>query len=158
MKHILSVLVNNNPGVVTRVSSLFTKRNYNITSFTGCETHEQGISTLIIVVEGEDEVIEQITKQVKKLIDVIEVRDITEKKYVARELMLVKVKADRSTRSEIIQIVDIFRANIVDFENDSLMVEATGDEDKINALIEALRSFGILELVKTGEIAMTRKE
>lgn len=157
MKHILSVLVNDKPGVVTRVSALFTKRSYNITSFTGCETHEEGTSTLIIVVYGEDDVIDQITKQVKKLIDVIEVRDITDKKYVTRELMLVKVKADNVTRSEVMQIVDIFRASIVDFQNDSLMVEATGDEDKLNALIEALRPFGILELVKTGEIAMIRK-
>lgn len=157
MKHILSVLVNNKPGVVTRVSALFTKRGYNIHSFIGCETHTQGTSTLIIVVNGEDSAIEQITKQLKKLIDVIMVSDISNKKYVSRELVLIKVKADSKVRSEIMQIVDIFRANIVDFQEESLMVEATGDEDKIDALVDALRPFGILEFVKTGEIAMTRK-
>ena len=157
MNHILSVLVNDKPGVVTRVSALFTKRNYNIRSFVGCETYIQGTSTLIIVVDGEDSIIEQITKQVNKLIDVIKVSDITLKKYVSRELVLIKVKANKENRSEIIQIVDIFRANIVDFQNEALMVEATGDASKIDALVEALKPFGILEFVKTGEIAMTRQ-
>ncbi|KPU44560.1 putative acetolactate synthase small subunit [Oxobacter pfennigii] len=157
MKHILSVLVNDTPGVVTRVSALFSKRNYNIKSFVGCETHIPGTSTLIIVVYGDDEIIEQITKQLRKLIDVIEVSDITQKKHVSRELVLIRVKADTKVRSEIIQIVDIFRANIVDFQNSSLMIEATGDEDKIDALVEALKSFEILEIVKTGEISMVRK-
>jgi acetolactate synthase I/III small subunit len=157
MNHILSVLVNDKPGVVTRVSALFTKRNYNIHSFVGCETYKAGTSTLIIVVDGEDSIIEQITKQVNKLIDVIEVSDITMKKYVSRELVLIKVKADAQNRSEIIQIVDIFRSNIVDFQKDSLIVEATGDDSKIDALVEALKPFGILEFVKTGEIAMIRQ-
>lgn len=157
MKHILSVLVNDKPGVVTRVSALFTKRGYNIQSFVGCETHISGTSTLIIVVHGEDDVIDQIAKQVNKLIDVIEVADITSKEYVSRELALIKVKAGPSKRSEIIQIVDIFRASIVDFRNESLIIEATGDEYKISALIEALKPFEIIELVKTGEIAMVRK-
>lgn len=157
MRHILSVVVNNKPGVVTRVSSLFTKRGYNIHSFIGCETHLKGTSTLVIAVDGEEGAIDQITKQVRKLIDVVEVSDITMKKYVARELALIKVKADTETRSEIIQTVDVFRASIVDFQKDSLMVEATGDEDKINALVEALKTFEILEFVKTGEIAMARK-
>jgi acetolactate synthase I/III small subunit len=158
MKHILSVLVNDKPGVVTRVSALFTKRNYNIHSFVGCETHAEGTSTLIIVLNGDDDVIDQITKQLRKLIDVISVNDITSKKYVSRELVLIKVNANTSTRSEIIQIVDIFRANIVDFHNEFLMVEATGDEDKINALVKALKPFDIVEFVKTGEIAMIRKD
>lgn len=157
MKHILSVLVNNKPGVVTRVSALFTKRGYNIHSFIGCETHIEGTSTLIIVVNGEDSIIEQIIKQLNKLIDVIMVSDLSAAKYVSRELVLIKVKADSASRSEIIQIVDIFRANIVDFQDQSLMVEATGDEEKIDALAQALKRFGILEFVKTGEIAMTRK-
>lgn len=157
MKHILSVLVNNKPGVVTRVSALFTKRGYNIHSFIGCETHIEGTSTLIIVVNGEESIIEQIIKQLNKLIDVIMVSDLSAVKYVSRELVLIKVKADSASRSEIIQIVDIFRANIVDFQDQSLMVEATGDEEKIDALAQALKRFGILEFVKTGEIAMTRK-
>lgn len=157
MKHILSILVNDKPGVVTRVSSLFTKRGYNIHSFVGCETHSEGTSTLVIVVYGESDVIEQVTKQLKKLIDVIHISDVTLNKYVSRELVLIKVKADAAERSEIIQIVDIFRANIVDFQNDALIIEATGDEDKIDALVEALKPFGILEFVKTGEIAMARK-
>lgn len=157
MKHILSIIVNNNPGVVTRVSSLFTKRNYNITSFVGCKTHIDETSTLLIATYGEDEIIEQIIKQIRKLIDVISVKDITEKKYVARELVLIKVKADAKVRSEIMQIVDIFRAGIVDFESDSLIIEATGDEDKLDALVEALKPFEILEFVKTGEIGMNRR-
>jgi acetolactate synthase I/III small subunit len=156
MKHVLSVLVNDKPGVVTRVSALFTKRNYNIHSFVGCETHKEGTSTLIIILYGEDGDIDQIVKQLRKLIDVIEVSDITAKKFVSREIVLIKVKTEASTRSEIIQIVDIFRASIVDFHNESIIIEATGDEDKISALVEALKPFGILEFVKTGEIAMVR--
>lgn len=156
MKHILSVLVNNKAGVITRVSTLFTKRGYNIHSFVGCETSSEGATTLIIVVYGDDEMIEQIMKQLKKLIDVIKVEDITAKKYVSREIALIKVKADASTRNEIIQIVNVFRANVVDYHNESMMIEATGDEEKINAILEVLIPFGILEFVKTGEIAIAR--
>jgi len=157
MKHILSVQVNNKPGVVTRVSSLFTKRGYNIHSFVGCESHVKGLSTLVIVADGDDSVIEQIAKQLNKLIDVIDVSDITEKKHVSRGLALIKVKADASTKSEIIQIADVFRVSVIDFQNESIVIEATGDEEKINALVEALRPFEILEFIKTGEIAMARK-
>lgn len=156
MRHILSVLVNDKPGVVTRVSSLFTKRGYNIQSFVGCESHKKGTSTLIITVSGDDSIIEQIVKQLKKIVDVLDVSDVTTKKYVSREMVLIKVKSDEQTKSELVQIADVFRANIVDHENNYMMVEATGDGDKIDALVETLGSFGILELVKSGQIAMTR--
>lgn len=156
MKHILSVLVNDKTGVVARVSAMFTKRNYNIHSIVSCDTHEKGITNLIIVVNEESEDIEQITKQLNKLIDVIKVTDISPRQYVSRQIVLLKVKADSSTRGEVIQIAEIFRANVIDFKLDSLIIESTGDDEKIDALVEALEPFGIIEMAKTGEIAMNR--
>ncbi len=156
MRHILAVLVENNPGVLTRVAGLFSRRGYNIDSLTVGRTENPQISRMTIVVEGDDLVLEQVTKQLHKLIDVIKINDITSEEYVDRELVLIKVGADPSVRGEIMQIVDIFRARIVDIGRRTLIIECTGDEGKINAVIESLKPFGIKELVRTGKVAMLR--
>ncbi|WP_418791489.1 acetolactate synthase small subunit [Phosphitispora sp. TUW77] len=156
MRHILAVLVENNPGVLTRVAGLFSRRGYNIDSLTVGRTDSSRISRMTIVVSGDDHVLEQVTKQLHKLVDVIKINDITSEQYVDRELVLIKVGADPSVRAEIMQIVDIFRARIVDIGRKTLMIECTGDEGKINAVIESLMPFGIKELVRTGKVAMLR--
>lgn len=155
-KHTLSVTVENKPGVLTRVATLFRRRGYNIDSLTVGTTENPDVSRMTIVVEGDDRIIEQVTKQLYKLIDVIKIIDITEEKSVDRELVLVKVKADTNNRAEIVQIVDIFRARIVDIGRSSLIIEATGDTGKIDAIEDSLKPFGIIELVRTGKIAMVR--
>ncbi|PKM80515.1 MAG: acetolactate synthase small subunit [Firmicutes bacterium HGW-Firmicutes-14] len=156
MRHILAVLVENNPGVLTRVAGLFSRRGYNIDSLTVGRTENSNISRMTIVVSGDDLVLEQVTKQLHKLIDVIKINDITSEQYVDRELVLIKVGADPTVRGEIMQIVDIFRARIVDIGRKTLIIECTGDEDKISAVIESLIPFGIKELVRTGKVAMLR--
>ncbi len=156
MRHILAVLVENNPGVLTRVAGLFSRRGYNIDSLSVGRTEHPNVSRMTIVVEGDDLVLEQVTKQLHKLVDVIKINDITSEEYVDRELVLVKVGADPAVRGEIIQIVDIFRARIVDIGQRTLIIECTGDEGKISAVIESLKPFGIKELVRTGKIAMLR--
>lgn len=155
-KHTLSVVVENRPGVLTRVATLFRRRGYNIDSLTVGTTENIGISRMTIVVEGDDAVIEQVSKQLYKLIDVIKVIDITQEGSVDRELVLIKVKADNNVRADIVQIVDIFRARIVDIGRSSLIIEATGDQRKIDALEDSFRPFGIIELVRTGKVAMVR--
>ncbi|MBO8158098.1 acetolactate synthase small subunit [Thermosyntropha sp.] len=155
-KHILSVTVENKPGVLTRVATLFRRRGYNIESLAVGETENPSISRMTIVVNGDDRIIEQVTKQLYKLVDVIKIVDISEEKRVERELVLIKVKADATVRTEIVQIVEIFRARIVDIGRDSLIIEATGDSGKIDAIEDSLRPFGIIELVRTGKIAMVR--
>ena len=156
MRHILAVLVENNPGVLTRVAGLFSRRGYNIDSLTVGRTESARISRMTIVVSGDDQVLEQVTKQLHKLVDVIKINDITSDQYVDRELVLIKVGADPAVRGEIMQIVDIFRARIVDIGRKTLMIECTGDEGKTNAVIESLMPFGIKELVRTGKVAMQR--
>ncbi len=156
MRHILAVLVENNSGVLTRVAGLFARRGYNIESLAVGPTENPEISRMTIVVSGDGEVIEQVTKQLNKLVDVIKVSDVTEEEYVDRELILIKVTADPQARAEIMQIVDIFRARIVDIGKNTLIIEATGDEGKIKAIETSLRPFGIKELVRTGKIAMVR--
>ncbi|MBU7007395.1 acetolactate synthase small subunit [Phosphitispora fastidiosa] len=156
MRHILAVLVENNPGVLTRVAGLFSRRGYNIDSLTVGRTESARISRMTIVVSGDDQVLEQVTKQLHKLVDVIKINDITSDQYVDRELVLIKVGADPAVRAEIMQIVDIFRARIVDIGRKTLMIECTGDEGKINAVIQSLMPFGIKELVRTGKVAMQR--
>lgn len=155
-KHILVALVEDKPGVLNRMSSLLRRRNFNIESIAVGHTEQPNLSRMTIVVEGDDAKVEQIRKQLDKVIEVVKILDITDDQPVARELALVKVKATASTRSEIIQIVDIFRANIVDVSSDALMVEVTGDEDKVNSLLELLRGFGIGEISRTGRIALPR--
>jgi acetolactate synthase-1/3 small subunit len=156
VKHTLAVLVENRPGVLTRIAGLFARRGYNIDSLAVGRTDNPLISRMTIVVDGDDRVIEQVSKQLYKLIDVIKLTDITNDEYVDREMILIKVNADPAIRGEIMQIVEIFRARIVDIGRNSLIIEATGDEGKINAIESALRPFGIREVVRTGKIAMSR--
>jgi acetolactate synthase-1/3 small subunit len=156
-KHTISVLVENKPGVLARVSSLFRRRNFNIESLTVGTTDREDISRMTIVVNGDLRVVEQVMKQLNKLIDVIKVSDVTEKS-VERELVLIKVKATSETRGEIVELANIFRGRVVDVSKDSLIIEITGDEDKIRAFINLMRQFGIRELARTGRVAMQRGE
>ncbi|MFH1486798.1 MAG: acetolactate synthase small subunit [Chloroflexota bacterium] len=155
-EHTIVALVENRPGVLNRVSSLFRRRGFNIESIAVGQTEKSDVARMTIVVGGVTTVVEQVTKQLYKLVNVIKVSDITSEQMVARELALVKVKTTPSTRGEVIQIVDVFRANIVDVSSDSLMIEVTGDEDKINSLIQLLRGFGIKEVARTGRVALVR--
>ena len=155
-KHTLVALVADRPGVLNRVASLFRRRGFNIDSIAVGHTEQAGVSRMTIVVDGVPAMVEQVRKQLDKVIDVIKVSDITEESTVDRELALIKVKATSENRSEIIQIVDIFRANIVDVAADSLIIEVTGDEDKIDSLFRLLHGFGVKELARTGRIALTR--
>ncbi|MFQ3679607.1 MAG: acetolactate synthase small subunit [Pseudanabaenaceae cyanobacterium] len=157
MQHTLSVRVEDEAGVLTRIASLFARRGFNIESLAvgTCETNGQ--SRITMVVSGDDNIIEQIVKQLDKLINVIEVRDITTTPAVERELMLVKLNAVAANRSEIIEIVQIFRARIVDVADDSLTVEVVGDPGKLVALLKMLQKFGIREIARTGKIALTRE-
>ena len=155
-KHTLVALVEDKPGVLNRIASLFRRRAFNIQSLAVGGSEHPGLSRMTIVVVGDSAQVEQVRKQLEKLINVIKVSDITKDNTVTRELALIKVKSTPSTRSEIIQIVDIFRANIVDVAPGSLTVEVTGDEDKLNSLLGLLRDFGVKELTRTGRIALTR--
>ncbi len=157
MRHTIAVLVKDHPGVLARVASLFTRRGFNIESLAVGHTEETGISRMTIIVEGDERVLEQITKQLNKLIDVIRVKDIFPQNSVERELAFIKVStASLLIRSEVMQTVDIFRAKVVDVNSQIITIETTGTEDKINALIELLRPFGIKEVVRTGKIALSR--
>jgi len=155
-KHTLIALVEDKPGVLNRMASLFRRRGFNIDSIAVGHSETPHLSRMTIVVNGPNTMVEQVRKQLDKVVDVVRVSDITSTNLIARELALIKVKATPSTRSEIMQIVDIFRVNIVDVSSDSVTVEATGDEEKINSLFVLLRGFGIKELARTGRIAMPR--
>jgi acetolactate synthase-1/3 small subunit len=155
-KHTLVALVENKPGVLNRVANLFRRRGFNIESITVGHSETPDISRMTIVVDGSGTSVEQVRKQLDKLIETVKVQDITSEAIVVRELALIKVKATSSTRSEIMQIVDIFRANIVDVSMESLTIEVTGDEEKLDSLLNLLRTFGVREVVRTGRIAMTR--
>ena len=155
-KHTLVALVEDKPGVLNRVASLFRRRGFNIDSITVGQSETPNISRMTIVVDGTNTSVEQVRKQLEKLIETVKVTDITGDNVVVRELALFKVKTTSTNRSEIIQIVDIFRANIVDVSTDSLMVEVTGDEDKLSSLLKLLATFGVKEVCRTGRIAMTR--
>lgn len=157
MKHVLSVLVDNHPGVLRRVSGLFGRRGYNIDSLVVSSTENEEISRMTIVVHGDDEVLEQVIKQLSKLIDVINVEDITNKQAVSTQLLLIKVKADIKTRVHIITLMDVFKARVADIGRETIIIEATGENNKINAIIETLKPFGIVELVKTGSVSMVRE-
>ncbi|MGE5552589.1 MAG: acetolactate synthase small subunit [Betaproteobacteria bacterium] len=157
MRHTISVLVNNHPGVLARVAGLFSRRGFNIDSLAVGETEDPAYSRMTIVVRADERQLEQVTKQLFKLIDVLKVNDLTREEAVSRELVLLKVHvADAARRTEILQIVDIFRAKVVDVAESSLMVEITGDEGKVEGLIQLLRPYGIREMARTGKIALTR--
>lgn len=155
-KHTLSVLVENHAGVLSRVAGLFSRRGFNIDSLAVGVTENPEISRMTIVVNGDDNTVEQVCKQLNKLIDVIKVRQLDSSDSVERELALIKVEANAATRSEIIQIVEVFRAKIVDISKNTLTIEASGGVEKVEALENMLRQFGIKEIVRTGTIAIQR--
>ena len=156
MRHVISVLVENEFGVLARVAGLFSGRGFNIESLSVAETMDPTVSRITLVTRGDDQVLEQVEKQLNKLICVIKVTDFTETEHVERELVLVKVNADERTRGELANIADIFRAKIIDVSRQSYIVEITGTEDKVTAFIELLRPLGIQEIVRTGKVAMFR--
>ncbi len=156
MRHTISVLVENEFGVLSRVAGLFSGRGFNIESLSVAETLDPTVSRITLVTRGDDQVLEQVEKQLNKLISVIKVTDFTETEHVERELVLLKVAADERTRGEVVNIVDIFRGKIIDVSRKSYIVEVTGTEDKIAALIELLKPIGIKEIVRTGKVAMFR--
>ena len=155
-KHTISVLVENKFGVLSRVAGLFSARGYNIESLSVGETLDESVSRMTIVVRGDEFVIEQVTKQLHKLIDVIKVSDLTDDSHVERELVLVRVNAEPQLRAEILRTADIFRAKVIDVTPTSFTLEATGDEGKLEAFLELLRPMGIQEVVRTGKVAIAR--
>lgn len=156
MRHTISVLVENKFGVLARVSGMFSGRGFNIDTLNVAPTHDPSLSRITVVLKGDDAALDMVTKQLRKLVNVVEVVDFKEGQAVQRELLLVKVKADSKTRSEIMQICDIFRAKIVNVAHDSLIAEITGDEGKLSAFLKLIEAFGIIELARTGQLALTR--
>ena len=156
MHHTLSVLVENKPGVLTRVTSLFARRGFNIDSLAVGPTEDPTLSRITIVVSAEDTPLEQITKQLHKLINVIKIQDLDPAESIDRELVLFKVNAASEKRHEIIEIANVFRAKIIDVGRNSLTIEATGSSDKIQAMEDLFRAYGIKELARTGKIALSR--
>ena len=157
MRHTISVLVENKFGTLTRITGLFSGRGYNIDSLNVAPTHDQTASRMTIVTHGDEATLEQIVKQLNKLPDVLAVRDFRTDEYVDRELVLVKVAVNSKARSEVMQITDIFRAKIVDVQPKSLTIEITGNESKVEKFIDLMKSFGLLDLTRTGKVAMPRK-
>ncbi len=155
-RHTLSCLVENKAGVLARVAGLFSARGYNIDSLAVGVTEDPTISRITLVVKGDENVLEQVQKQLNKLVDIIKVTDYLRTAHIERDLALIKVKADKSRRSELMQICDIFRTKIIDVSQDTIVVEATGDENKIAAFLEMVEPFGVLELCRTGIVAMAR--
>jgi acetolactate synthase-1/3 small subunit len=156
MQHTISVLVVNQSGVLSRISGLFSGRGFNIESLNVAETNDPDISRMTIVTRGDDKKIEQITKQLNKLVDIIKVTDLTEEGFVDRELILVKMNAEPRVREEILRIVEIFRAKVVDVSSATYTVEITGDEGKIKGFLDMLKPLGIKEIVRSGRIAISR--
>jgi acetolactate synthase I/III small subunit len=157
MRHTLSVLVENKFGVLARIAGLFSGRGFNIDTLNVAPTQDPTTSRMTIVVKGDDTVLEQVTKQLNKLVDIIKVQDFQDGEYVDRELVLLKVGADAKARAEIMQICDIFRAKIVDVAHKALTVELTGNESKISAFLDLMEPFGIRDITRTGKVAMARK-
>jgi acetolactate synthase I/III small subunit len=155
-RYVLSVLVENHSGVLSKITGLFSRRGYNIDSLTVGVTEDPTVSRITIVVTGDEYIMEQITKQLNKLVVVIKILELNQEKAVYREMALIKVTATQNTRASIIEIVNVFRANIIDLSEDSMIVEITGDQDKLSALIELLRPYGIKELIRTGLTALQR--
>ena len=157
MRHTISVVVQNRFGVLTRIAGLFSGRGFNIDTLNVGPTQNDKISRMTLVVVGNDQVLEQVVKQLNKLVDVLEVHDFKDGDVIDRELILLRVKATSSTRPEVMQICDIFRAKIVDVQSLSLSIEVTGDESKIDKFLQLMKPFGILELSRTGRIALPRR-
>jgi len=155
-KHTITALVQDKPGVLNRISSMFRRRGFNISSLAVGQSESENLSRMTFVVDGDDKVVEQVTKHLHKLIDVIKVTDISEENVISRELALIKVKSGAEHRDQVMQISSMFRANIIDVSKEFLVVEATGDESKINSLINLLRDIGVTEIMRTGSVAMKR--
>ncbi|QEK13459.1 acetolactate synthase small subunit [Crassaminicella thermophila] len=155
-RHVLSILVENNSGVLSRIAGLFSRRGYNIDSLSVGETENPKISRMTITVNGDDYILEQIQKQLHKLINVIKIVELKPEKSIYRELILVKVRADSKNRATIIETVNIFRGKIIDVSSDTLTIELTGDFEKISAFTELIKPFGIIELVRTGFTGLQR--
>jgi acetolactate synthase-1/3 small subunit len=156
MQHVISILVENEPGVLSRVSGLFSGRGFNIESLNVAETLDPTISRMTLVTTGNEQIIEQIIKQLNKLVNVIKVMDLTGSDFVSREMLLVRVRAEAASRAEVLRIMEIFRGRVVDVSLKSYALEITGDEKKIQAVIDLLTPFGILEIVRTGKVAVVR--
>ena len=156
MKHTISLLLENKPGVLSRVAGLFSGRGFNIESLSVAETLDPNVSRMTILTTGNDKILEQITKQLNKLINVIKVIDYKSNQFVGRELALIKVTVTEETRSEVLSIIDIFRGKVVDVSSESYTVEITGDENKMQAILDLFRPMGIKDIAKTGCAAITR--
>jgi len=157
MKHTIAILVKDHPGVLARISSLFNRRRFNIESIAAGHSEKEGVTRITIVTAGDDAILEQITKQLNKLVDVLRVKDLPREHSVERELALIKVSTKSvDERGEIMQLVDTFRGHIVDIDKKSLTIEVTGAQEKINAKLKLLESFGILEIARTGKISLSR--
>ena len=156
MKHVISVLVENKVGVLSRITGLFSGRGFNIESLAVGETESEAISRMTIVVSGDDSILEQVRKQLGKVIDTIKVTDFTGTDYVERNLMLIKISSLPGKRSEIIELVDVFRGKIIDVGQKDMIIEISGPEDRLEAVLDLLRPYGIKEVARTGRIAMNR--
>lgn len=156
MKHTLSVLVENKFGVLTRVTSLFSGRGFNIETLNVGPTADPKTSRMTIVVVGDDKVLDQVVKQLYRLVDVIEVQDFQDDEFVDRELIMIKVKVNKSSRAEIMQMCDIFRARIIDVQPKTVSIEITGDEGKVNKFVALMGNFGVVDLTRTGRVALSR--
>lgn len=156
MQHTISILVSNKFGVLSRISGLFSGRGFNIESLNVAETNDPAVSRMTIVTRGNDQKIEQITKQLNKLVDIIKVIDLTEENFIDREMVLIKMNAEPKNREEILRIVEIFRAKVVDVSPSTYTIEITGDEGKLKGIMELLRPLGIKEIVRSGRIALSR--
>ena len=156
MRHVLSILVENEPGVLSRVAGLFSGRGFNIETLNVAPTLDTGVSLMTITTRGDDQIIEQIVKQLRKVVTVIKVVDMLDLKVVEREMALIKVSAEDAKRAEILRIVDIFRCKVVDVAPDEITIEITGDRGKIKALVSLMQRFGIKEIARTGAVAMKR--
>ena len=157
MRHTVSALVENKSGVLARIATLFAARGFNIDSLTVGETEDPGVSRMTIVVTGDERILEQVEKQLNKLIDIIKVSEYSGVNHIERDLALIKIKADRANRSELLQIAETFKAKVLDVSPESMILEITGDEEKLQSLLSMIKPFGIKEMVRTGIIAMARK-
>jgi acetolactate synthase-1/3 small subunit len=158
MRHVLSALVQNQPGVLAHISGMLASRAFNIDSLAVGETEDPNLSRMTFVVHGDDAELEQVRKQLDKIVTVVKVQDISSEDFVERDLMLIKVKVTQSQRGEVNQLVDMFRGRVVDISHDSMMLEISGRENKIEAFIDLMRPYGIIELARTGRIALVRGE
>lgn len=158
MLHTLAALVENHSGVLARVAGLFARRAYNIDSLSVCQTENPELSRMTIVVDGDDQIIEQVRNQLNKLVAVHTVMDLTEESIVERELALIRVQVSTDTRSEVLQVVDVFRGRVVDMGISNITVELTGDTQKIDAFVKSMSPYGLVELVRTGKIAIMRSK